>query len=337
MLTDYWYIACPSAGLLRRPLAAQVLSHKLVLFRTEDGTPAALEDRCAHRGMPLAGGRVSEGTVQCPYHGWCYDKSGKAVHVPAVPGGRSCLPDASVPAFRCVEQDGYVWVCVGSEPVHERPLSFAHLGEPGWTSFRMYNRFEAPVESCLENFLDCPHATFVHRHWFRTPTEREVRCTVRALDDGAVAEYFDEPREKSAVWALLAPSRAEMQHTDRYIAPSTTRVDYRFAEDKHYIITSSCTPVNERLTDVYTVITFRYKFWGRLVRLFFEPLSRRIIAQDVETLRQQHLNIDRHENRPFRIIEQDVLLPHIRRWRTSLANGRQPETKTDPYDVRIVI
>jgi phenylpropionate dioxygenase-like ring-hydroxylating dioxygenase large terminal subunit len=337
MLDKYWYIACRSASIRRRPMAVQILSRNLVLFRTGDGSPAALENRCAHRGMPLDGGKISGDAVQCPYHGWCYDRTGKAVRIPAVPGEQSCLPDAGIPAYRCIEQDGYVWVCLDAEPLAERPPSFAHLGEPGWTSFRMYNRFEAPVESCLENFLDCPHATFVHRHWFRTPTTREARCRVQALDDGAVAEYFDEPREKSLVWSLLAPSRGDMQHTDRYIAPSTTRVDYRFSDDKHYIITSFCTPVNDQLTDVYTVISFRYKMWGPLVRLFFEPLSRRIIAQDVETLKLQHRNLARHEQRGFRIIEQDVLLPHIRRWRTSLAGGSLPAGKAEAYDVRIVI
>jgi hypothetical protein len=164
-----------------------------------------------------------------------------------------------------------------------------------------------------------------------------VRCSVQALDDGAVAEYFDEPREKSLVWSLLAPARGEMQHTDRYIAPSITRVDYRFAKDKRYIITSFCTPVNDQSTDVYTVISFRYKIWGPLVRLFFEPLSRRIIAQDVKTLRLQHLNLTKHEERGFRVIEQDVLLPHIRRWRKSLANGSRPAGRAEAYDVQIVI
>lgn len=337
MLTNYWYIACPSSSIRRHPLAVQVLSRNLVLFRTEDGGPAALEDRCAHRGMPLADGRVNGGAIQCPYHGWCFDKSGKAVRMPAVPRHESCLPDASIAAFKCVEQDGYIWVCLGPDPVHDKPPSFAHLGDPGWTTFRMYNRFEAPVESCLENFLDCPHATVVHRHWFRTPTQREVRCRVQPLDDGAVAEYFDEPREKSLVWSLLTPARGDMQHTDRYIAPSTTRVDYRFAEDRRYIVTSFCTPVTDLLTDVYTVITFRYGIWGPLMRLYFEPLSHRIIAQDVSTLKQQHANLARHEDQSFRIIEQDVLLPHIRRWRRSLESGSLPAGKGEPYDVQIVI
>ena len=128
-----------------------------------------------------------------------------------------------------------------------------------------------------------------------------------------------------------------MQHTDRFIAPSTSRVDYRFSKDKHYIVTSSCTAVNDKLTDVYTVITFRYKFLGSLVRLYFEPMSHRIIAQDVEVLRKQHVNLARHEERGFRIIEQDVLLPHIRRWRRALASGRLPSGHAEAYDVKIII
>ncbi len=280
MLSNYWYIACASRQLRRRPREAQLLSRSIVLFRTSDGTPVALENRCAHRGMPLAAGRVCGEHLQCPYHGWCYDSSGVAAAIPSAPDGGAGVPNARIPAYACCEQDGYVWVCPDREPATDLPPEFPNLGRSGWTTFRMYNRFEAPVESCLENFLDCPHATFVHRGWFRSPTNRKVRCSVQALDDGAVAEYFNEPREKSLVWSLLSPASSSMRHTDRYIAPTTTRVDYFFSKDRHYIITSSCTPVNDELTDVYTVITFRFNTLGRLIRLFFEPMSRRIIAQE---------------------------------------------------------
>lgn len=337
MLANFWYIACRSTSVRRQPLAARILSRDLVLFRTEDGSPAALENRCAHRGMPLAEGQLCSGFLQCPYHGWCYDKAGKVVEMPAVPGDSCSLPDVSIAAFPCVEQDGYLWVCLAAQPEQATPPRFVYLNEPGWTTFRMFNRFDAPVESCLENFLDCPHASFVHKHWFRTPANRVVRCSVRALDDGAVAEYFDEPREKSLVWSLLSPEKSTMQHTDRYIAPVTTRVDYIFSEDRHYTITSSCTPVDDSRTDVYTVITFRYRSLGSLIRLFFEPMSRRIIAQDVSTLKLQHQNLAKYEDQSFRVIEQDVLLPHIRRWRQSLKAGNRPSGQSEPYDVQVVI
>ncbi|MDH4046540.1 MAG: aromatic ring-hydroxylating dioxygenase subunit alpha [Gammaproteobacteria bacterium] len=337
MLTDYWYIACPTGRLRGKPIVVNLLSRNIVLFRDADGLPVALENRCAHRGMPLADGKVVGGRLQCSYHGWCYDRTGCVVHVPSQSFSDGCRNESAIRRYRCCEQDGYIWVCPGVEPRQETPQKFPFLGEHGWTSFRLYNRFEAPVESCLENFLDCPHATFVHRSWFRSPTDREVRCRVSALEDGAVAEYFDEPRERSLVWSLLSPQQGGMQHSDRFIAPAMSRVDYVFSEDRHYTITSSCTPVNDVLTDVYTVVTFRYRKIGALLRLVFEPLSRKIIAQDVRTLRKQQRNLAKYERSEFRIIEQDVLLPHIRRWRNALSEGRVPAVRTEPYDVRIVI
>jgi hypothetical protein len=48
-----------------------------------------------------------------------------------------------------------------------------------------------------------------------------------------------------------------IQHTDRYIASATTGVDYIFSNQRHYIITPSCTPITENETEVYTVITFQ--------------------------------------------------------------------------------
>ena len=40
------------------PLARTLLGEPVVLFRTGDGTPAALEDRCCHRQLPLSMGEV---------------------------------------------------------------------------------------------------------------------------------------------------------------------------------------------------------------------------------------------------------------------------------------
>ncbi len=84
-----------------------------------------------------------------------------------------------------------------------------------------------------------------------------------------------------------------MRHTDRFIAPATSRVDYEFSDGRYYIITSSCTPVGAHETQVYTVISFRFGRIGALVRLFFEPLSHVIIRQDTRMLRLQQANLRR--------------------------------------------
>jgi phenylpropionate dioxygenase-like ring-hydroxylating dioxygenase large terminal subunit len=58
--TRWWYVACRSSELRRRPLACTLLGTPLVLFRGEHERPAALLDRCPHRNVPLSLGRVLE-------------------------------------------------------------------------------------------------------------------------------------------------------------------------------------------------------------------------------------------------------------------------------------
>lgn len=319
-----WYIACRSRDLRSRPRGATVAGAHLVLFRDAAHRAAAIEDRCAHRNAPLSQGRVVEGRLRCPYHGWEYDASGRVSSVPAQREDPACFSDIRIPSWPVVEQGGFVWIWIGSGSPAAAPRAFPHQGEPGWTSFVMHTRFRGTVDSCLENFLDCPHATFVHRYWFRAPTAKPVRATVRTLPDGAAAEFFEEPREKSLVWWTLAPARGGMKHTDRFIAPSTSRVDYEFPGGLHYIITSSCTPVSAAETDVYTVITFRYRRIGALVRLFFEPLSRWIIRQDARMLGAQLANMERFGGPAFRSTPADLLGPLIASWRRALATGAPP-------------
>jgi phenylpropionate dioxygenase-like ring-hydroxylating dioxygenase large terminal subunit len=177
-------------------------------------------------------------------------------------------------ALPCVEQDGLVWTWPGEGVPDGPPRPIATCSEPGWTRFIMKTRFRGSIEACLENFLDCPHATFVHRGWFRSPTGTPVTARVTMLPDGAQAEYFGEPRRRSVIWAMFSPPGGTMHHVDRFIAPATSCVDYAFPNGLAYNITSTCSPVEGDAVEVYTVMSFRFRGLGPLVRLFFEPLSR---------------------------------------------------------------
>lgn len=334
MLENYWYIGCLSKELKVGPISTEILNKRIVLFRTAGGLAVALEDRCAHRNVKLSQGSVCDDEVQCPYHGWRYGVEGDLKEIPSLCDKSNTTPSIKIKKYHCVEQDGYLWVCLSGEPHDTRPRKFPNLGQKGWTSFRIKTRFKAPVESCLENFLDCPHATYVHKGWFRSPTGKEVKATVRMLDDGAEAEYYEEPRLKSIVWSFLSPKKSEMKHTDRFIAPSTSHVNYVFSNGLHYIITSVCTPIDDKKTEVYTVISFKYGRFGPFIRLFFEPLSRIIINQDVKMLDAQYENIEKFENSKFTVIESDLLWPHIMQWRNALKNGKVPEKNNDKKHIQ---
>jgi hypothetical protein len=126
-----------------------------------------------------------------------------------------------------------------------------------------------------------------------------------------------------------------MRHVDRFIAPHTSFVDYEFPNSFRYTITSSCSAVHACATDVYTVISFRYRGLGWLVRLAFEPLARGIIRQDVEMLDAQYANIARFGGPRFANTSADLLGKHIAVWRRALARGDPLPLAGEQYDVEI--
>ena len=336
-LKNYWYIACLSNELKKAPLARQILNTFIVLFRASDGSVAALEDRCVHRNAPLSQGKVCGNTVQCPYHGWRYDENGELQEIPSLGHEYSGDLPKGVRSFHCVEQQGYVWINLSSSAVAEKPPKFPELGVAGWTSFRMKTHFAATVDACLENFLDCPHAAYVHRGWFRSPSKKAIKAVVKCLSDGAVAEYFDEPREQSLVWRLLTSAKAEMKHTDRFIVPSTSCVEYSLSNGVKYTVTSSCTPVSDESTMVYTVICFKMKWIGWLVKLYFKPLSKIIIKQDVKILACQQENVKRFCGPKFTVMKTDLLYEYIKRWRSALTDGTEPPAVEESREVDLYL
>ena len=51
-LRNSWYVAAMNHEVGRKPLGRIILGEPVVFFRTEGGTPIALEDRCAPAHCP---------------------------------------------------------------------------------------------------------------------------------------------------------------------------------------------------------------------------------------------------------------------------------------------
>ena len=199
----------------------------------------------------------------------------------------------------------------------------------------MHTRFEASLEACLENFLDCPHTATVHRGWFRNPDPREMDAVVRRRSDTVEVEFENEPTTDSWISRLFYPKNAKLKHTDRFIMPNLSHVDYHFGDDHHFIITSQATPVDDGMTDVYTVITFRYGRIGGLVRLLFEPMSRRIIQQDMDILKIQGDNVRKFNGEDYAHVETDLIALHMQALRRRAERGEPAPVDVMEKRIRI--
>lgn len=319
---EAWYIAGRSRDLQKKPLTSTILGQELVLFRLSAGRVGALTNQCAHRNMPLSAGRVEGEGLRCTYHGWKYSASGTCIDVPSLPDPGRMAGAVLVRSYPVVESQGFVWVYMGQGEPRGGPFQFPHYGEKTWTSFCMTTRFEASASSCLENFLDVSHTTYVHRGWFRSRRGTTVRARVRKSADGVKAEFLEEPEVHSVAGRLLAPPGGRPLHTDRFIVPNISRVDYRFGGSRHFIITSQCTPMADDQTMVYTVVTFRCPALAPLIRLLFEALSRFVIKQDVEVLRQQTRQIRLFGGPQFLVVDTDLMARSILEvWRRAPVDG----------------
>lgn len=320
-LAGYWYIAAAAGELRRQPLRREVEGETLVLFRDSSGTPHAMIDRCAHRGMALSRGRIVDDCIECPYHGWQYNGEARVAHVPALCAGEELPAPKSMRSFPVVEQDQQLWVWIGDGPPDHEPFPFPHFGEAGWRTFFMQNRFAAPVDACLENFLDVPHTLFVHPGLFRGKQHQPTSAIVRRRPDGVEAEFVNEQPLQGLGPRMFFPRGTIMRHTDRFILPAMTRVDYLFGDEHGFVITSQCTQREEFVVDVTTAITWKLPAPAWLVGPFARWYCRRVIRQDVEILKTQGEQLQRF--RPvFHSTSADLLGVQIRSLRRRAAAGR---------------
>ena len=86
-------------------------------------------------------------------------------------------------------------------------------------------------------------------------------------------------------------------------------------------------------TEVYTVMTYRYGAWGGLIRLFFEPMSRHIIKQDVEILCAQTKQLKLFGGAKFSHVETDLLGLHIQSMRRQADRRASDENKTSEAEI----
>lgn len=83
---DCWYVAGWSDTFTHALTPLRILDEPIMIFRTPEGMPAALEDACPHRKLPLSKGRLSGDRVECGYHGPTFDRSGACVRAPTQEG-----------------------------------------------------------------------------------------------------------------------------------------------------------------------------------------------------------------------------------------------------------
>ena len=175
-LRNYWYVAAWNDEVTREPLARTVLNEDIVLFRKLDGSAVALENRCAHRRLPLSAGRLVGDTIRCGYHGLEYDCVGNCIKIPGQPRPESI----AVKCYPVVERDRFVMVWMGhsGEADAKRIISFPRLSDPKWGVIKV--RLHVRGNYLLTTCSTCRTSRMCTiRPSEMRPSRRTPRCTSR--------------------------------------------------------------------------------------------------------------------------------------------------------------
>ena len=220
---DYWYPVAWSHELKPdQTFATRFAGEPIVLVRPVNGAVFALEDRCAHRQVPLSKGTVDGCTVRCCYHGWRYDASGACVDVPYL--GKGKLPNG-VRRYPCFERDGLIFIWPGLSPAADPPARIGASADPAYKTRRFGRLVKCHYSFMHENLMDMNHQ-FLHR---RTTGKVVPRFLDRreGADWMEVDYSFARPGEKPPLgetvivgsWRGRAPTARDLM---------TVRTDYPY-------------------------------------------------------------------------------------------------------------
>lgn len=160
-LKNCWYVAGFPEEFGRHLLSRTYLNEPVVLFRKRGGVPVALEDRCAHRRLPLSRGRLIGDTVQCGYHGLTYDCGGVCIRIP----GQDRIPAGTgVRTYPVADRHGFTWIWMGEPGLADESLipDYSGLDAPDWGRSRIQFHVEAHYQLIIDNLLDLSHLAYVH-------------------------------------------------------------------------------------------------------------------------------------------------------------------------------
>lgn len=304
---NYWYAVLSDSALARGAIEeVRFWKESIALFRGHDGEVRAVENRCAHRQLPLTAGVVTGANIACQYHGWEYDGCGRCVSMAHELGkNRTRMPKIKIRHYPVKIRYGLIWIFPGDpERAEEVPLpEIPQLaGSDPWPVVPIDVTIKSHFSMIVENVCDFNHA-YLHRHKqpFTQPVLRE-----HSREGNRIDVVYDTSFHESRISRLLADQKQLDQIKLWYQYP------YQGSDIAgKYLHWLFMLPEDERTTRCFFLFLFGpIRIPGTSVQLpkllkrpvlelanllYIKPL----LGEDKFALEQEQIGFDRNPNHPF--------------------------------------
>ncbi len=159
-----WYFVASRKDIEKEKLIHKTwMGENIVVYCDDSGQICVAEAYCPHLGSdlsPAAGGRVREGRLVCPFHGYEFDATGTCVATPYAPPPRH----TGLRVFETQEIVGMIFAWYG---IHDREPQW-HLpavapDDGDWCDLAIRTvRFAGHPQETSENAVDLAHLRYIH-------------------------------------------------------------------------------------------------------------------------------------------------------------------------------
>jgi len=279
-LRNTWYAAGWGTELRQGMLARTILEEPVVLFRKSNGAVVALQDRCAHRFVPLHLGRLESDIIECKYHGLKYNETGACIFNPH--GDGTIPPCVRVKNYRVAERFGIVWIWMGDSSRADPALihDFSEFDDARHTSVTGDIHVAANYQLIADNLLDLTHGQYIHP-LFTNPAGPSTMEADTSNDPGTIwAKFVRKNQYPNQYFQMLGypkDQRGDHRNYMRWNAPGVLLLDVGMTQVGGSPSEGISIPTAHLLTPETRTST--HYLWGmaRNFRLDDEAFSRQLL------------------------------------------------------------
>ncbi len=154
---NHWYVVARGSEVKDKPIEITLWHQNIVLYRDEESTIHALENRCPHRQVKLSEGKIVGNDLECAYHGWQFDRQGNCSLVPYL-SPKQKLPSCKLRRYPVRELDGFIWLFPGdTNPEQVSPLGVSEWDHLNYIATVSVINCPGHYSFLVENLMDMYH------------------------------------------------------------------------------------------------------------------------------------------------------------------------------------
>ncbi|MDQ3034464.1 MAG: Rieske 2Fe-2S domain-containing protein [Myxococcota bacterium] len=330
---NYWYAVEQDHAIAKKQIVeVKFWGDSIALYRDESGRLHAVENRCAHRQLPLTVGSVVGDRIVCEYHGWSYNGAGELADVPHTLFGKK-MPQCKLRTFPIRVRYGLVWMFFGdaenadSVPMPEIPEL---EGDRKWECVPVDVTWKAHHSMIIDNVSDFTHE-YLHRKY--APFNDAKLTRLETVGDSVELSY-DTKVGRGKISSLFV-DRGEIDCESMELA---YQYPYQWSNTdnkiKHWLFVL---PIDEKNTrgfflfyfDHFVVPFTKVKIPRRMMRPFLrisnKLLIRPLLSQDGIAVEAEQQGYEKHWDAPIAEISPAVnefQKLTVRKWEEYLSRER---------------